>query len=852
MDHGGYFIVNGVEKVRVTRIRSSAAYPRCCGKRICTAAAQVLLAQEKLRTNFPYVFAGKSKFEYVCEVRSCHEMKMRSTSTLYINITSTAGGVIPEIVTSVPFIDMEIPLLVLFRLLDVENKEEAIEYVLCGETGPIEQLIRGILEVDAHSGVNTEELIEWIGKTGTRETTRERRHRYMEHIISNEVLPHMGLTRDPSVNKRKAIYLGYMIRKLLLVHLGKAQCDDRDHYSNKRIDTSGMLMSLLFRQHFRNFLKTLTTQITKLVDAGKLHGANIGDLINHKRISSGFKYAFSTGNWGMQKGSSAQTGVAQIMSRMTPLSAIANLRRINTPINREGKAPKPRQLHYTSWGIVCPVETPEGASCGLVKNLSMLCHVRVGCVSLSVAELILAIDHPKVATLLECSVEQRRLCCPVFVNGTLIGFVNKELAGALCDLLRSMRRSQDLPFDASIALSEGCVYVSMDPGCLCRPLFVTSKLRELKQVIQETNPDGLWLKLVASGIVEYVDKQEEDAMMVALSMGDAAKDQRYTHCEIHPSMQNGICASYIPYADHNQAPRNCYQSAMGKQAVGIPTTNFSRRMDTISHVLYYAQQPLVTTQVEKIVTGSSAPSGCNPIVAIACYTGFNQAPAPSLLPVAAPRRCSPLPSRAAATCPFPVAGGLRHNEPGGDRPRPLPFDAAAHVQGRGEGGRRGLRAVREPSEHRLRGDARRLLREDRGRRDREGGGGGGSGRRHHRKDHLHLRGRGRVGGEAPDQEGQEHARAPRRRGGGRRDRAQRHQGREQVRQGEDTRSQDSNDRGALTAEPAEPALRRGSRSHTLMDPMRAGQVFVAARAERRHRNGVQTGRHAIHPGRHHA
>ena len=231
LDQGGYFIVKGNEKV--------------------------LVAQEKLHHNTPYVFSVKqpSRFALQCEIRSCHERKLRSTSSLYIYITNAKKGATPEMVVELPFVKMYVPILALFRLLGGGERAGGGG----GHRGRRGRARgappRSILDNDTTADMTAEALYDWIGKEGTRETSRERRQRYLDHIVNCEVLPHQGLVHTPEVLRAKALYLGLMVRKLIRVYTGELQCDDRDHYAAKRVDCAGVQYGLLFRQVFRATLQ---------------------------------------------------------------------------------------------------------------------------------------------------------------------------------------------------------------------------------------------------------------------------------------------------------------------------------------------------------------------------------------------------------------------------------------------------------------------------------------------------------------------------------------------------------------------------------------------------------------------
>ena len=401
LDPGGYFVINGVEKA--------------------------LIAQERLRTNVPFIFAlkGKGKHQLCCEIRSCAESKLRSTSTLCVYITAAKNGAMPEMVAVLPFMQsVSIPVLAVFRLLRVETRAEAVSLIVGDdEDAPEMRLLCSILDNDMTAGMTTADIFEWLGREATTEPTRERRQRFLDHIVSSELLPHMGLANEPAVLRAKAAYLGFMVRKLIRVYTGELQPDDRDHYAGKRVDPSGM--GLLFRQLYRSVLKSASAQMARLRDANKLRYANVSLLIGTKRITNAFRYAFSTGTWSAQstKSSPTQTGVVQMISRMSVLATISNMRRVNTPISRETKAPKPRMLHSTSWGLLCPKETPEGTACGLIKALAMLAHVRVGAPSEAIEAQLRQACHPAHLRLLdEVDGATRARGVPVLVNGMLVGY----------------------------------------------------------------------------------------------------------------------------------------------------------------------------------------------------------------------------------------------------------------------------------------------------------------------------------------------------------------------------------------------------------------------------------------------
>jgi len=616
LDYGGYFIISGTEKA--------------------------IIMQEKVRNNYPYIrkMPAKHRFSHKCEIRSLHESKMRSTSTLYIHITAQKGSAPPRVFVEVPFINMLIPLCAIFRLLDIHNKGTMMEYIVgkemekdvstfkCHQKNKNDSMIHivsCILDDDLHGTftMTTEELIQYIGRKGTNQMTSDQRIRTIKHMISNEFLPHMGLTSTPESLQRKAAYFGYVIWKLVLVYTKHLPIDNRDDYCHKRIETPGILLGLLFRQLYRNHVKMLQMTLHKNLESCKK--INPLSLLNPKKMTTSLQYPLATGNWCITKGTSSQTGVAQVLSRLTYNSTLSHLRRVNTPLNREGKNPEPRQLNHTHWSVLCPAETPEGESCGLMQNISLLTHIRIGYKSDTIRTFVLM--DPFTRKLKDCSTSDLYEYIRILINGTLIGTTTDP--DGLLHKLRKKRQYGDIPYDSSLAYlkNQREISITTDTGDTSRPVFILEKMKKLQKTIDgyRNFPNGLWNGLLEKGIIQYMNKEEEKMYLVASGVRHMKTfpHKNYTHMEIHPCIILGICANMINFSEHNQSPRNMYQASMMKQRISNYAKNFMNRLDTISYSLCHGQQPLVQTYADQLLHGNELPSGQNAIVAVCTYAGYN-------------------------------------------------------------------------------------------------------------------------------------------------------------------------------------------------------------------------------------
>jgi len=283
----------------------------------------------------------------------------------------------------------------------------------------------------------------------------------------------------------------------------------------------------------------------------------------------------------------------------------------------------------------CPCETPEGHGVGVVKNMSATTAITIFTSPITVYAFIQQLET--LVSLREATMEQKHSETRVFLNGSWIGMVMNENTISMVHQLRQAKRAGRLHIYTGIVWKNAYkeLWLTTEAGRVIRPLYYAPALREIaadrtgalkEQVmaIQDWNQMLLWETPSGDHLFEYVDAGETDCAYLAMDYEKAVADPTTTHCEIHPSVMLGTTASYIPFPDHNQSPRNAYQSSMGKQAMGIYALNFRERFDAMSHVLCYPEIPMVSSFMSRHYGAQELPAGQNIVVAIMTYTGYNQ------------------------------------------------------------------------------------------------------------------------------------------------------------------------------------------------------------------------------------
>jgi DNA-directed RNA polymerase II subunit RPB2 len=624
MDCGGYFIIKGSEKT--------------------------VLGQERAAENRIYCFDGKNttKWNWFAEIKSVPDFKCISPKQIDMMIASKNNGFGNGIYVNIPRIKQPVELFVVFRALGIVSDRSICEHILLNiDDLRYDELLNSLQAsiIDANKYPTQEDalkhIITMVAFTPInmdRETGARKKREFALDVLSNDLFPHC--TTVP----QKIYLLGAMAKKLLETSLGWLPPDDRDSYLNKRIELTGTLLNNLFRNYFNKLIKEMQKQVVREINNGSwksmenyediINMTNIYKIMKSTTIENGINRALSTGDFSIKQSNSSKVGVAQVLNRLTYVASLSHLRRINTPLEKSGELIAPRKLHNTTWGFLCPAETPEGQSIGVVKNISYMAHITIPTISSSlydyVAPFIIKIDeniHPRD---LHDKVK-------VFVNGCWLGVTDTphELFMEMKD--KKHRGIINIYTSVVFDYKQMEIRICNDGGRLTRPVLRVRNNRALltPEIVQQVaNKELSWNDLLTScqldeSVIEYIDPEEQNYSMIAMKsktryLVDPRLKINYTHCEIHPSTIFGVLASCIPFPEHNQAPRNTYQCAMSKQSIGIYSTNYDQRMDKTAYILTYPSRPLVDTRLMNFIQLNKIPSGQQIHVAIMTHTGYNQ------------------------------------------------------------------------------------------------------------------------------------------------------------------------------------------------------------------------------------
>ena len=684
-DTGGYFIINGNEKVVIT--------------------------QERAAENKIYVYPVKNNTKYImqAELKSVPSFKCISPKQINMMVCSKNNGFGNPLVIQIPRLKQPMPIFAVFRALGIVSDKAICDIILLNVSKIMEnseddmyKLSASMLNalqasiIDANKWLTREEAFQHLAHyvmfnpppDMDKESGLKKKREFVLDILQNDLFPHCNTAT------LKLFYLGYMASRLLLVYCTKGAFDDRDSYLNKRLDLTGTIMNNRFRTDFNKFVKDMQRVIIREINTGSwrnkgvteyeniINETNINKIFKSTTIESSIKGALSTGNFTPKNMSAntnqnAKVGVAQMLNRLNYISGLSHLRRVSTPYNKSDKHIPPRKLHGTSYGYICSAETPEGQSVGVVKNLAYLCHITIAADPTPIHDFFETIDgaNPWGFTTLDYMYKkniqfQNRDCTdplaymsaddiiidttPLFgkikilLNGAWIGIVEQPIQFYATLKERKLRGMFNIYTSIVYNIAEKEISICTDGGRVVRPLFrVTPDTQQLyfnTQTVQAISSGKIkWEEMLIpyqsatdpaikwdTALIEYVDPEEENTITISRSIAELlvrTSDNnrlRYTHCEIHASSQYGVTAACIPFPEMNQSPRNAYQSAQAKQAIGTYVTNYYERMDKTSYQLVNSQRPLVETRLMNILHLHDIPWGVNIRVAIMTFTGYNQ------------------------------------------------------------------------------------------------------------------------------------------------------------------------------------------------------------------------------------
>lgn len=326
-DVGGYFIINGTEKV--------------------------LIAVEDLASNTFFVdaTAGVTNFEGRMfsergSLKIPHTIERLKDGIFYLTFTRAK----------------RVPIILVIKSLGLLKDEDIVNAVSSEQQ--FDEVIVNLYDyVDTKS---REDAIDLLARKMNINQPKDVRLERIAELLDRYLLPHIGVTKEARLHK--AYMLAKMLKKYILVSRGIRPTDDKDHYMNKRLKLSGDLLADLFRVNLKILIGDLLYNFQRIVKRGKFPSIKV--IIRDKLLTSRIYSAMATGSW-----VGGRKGISQRIQRLNHLHTLSNLQRIVSPLSSSQENFKARELHPTHLGRLCPTETPEGTPIGLRKNLALMAEI---------------------------------------------------------------------------------------------------------------------------------------------------------------------------------------------------------------------------------------------------------------------------------------------------------------------------------------------------------------------------------------------------------------------------------------------------------------------------------------------
>ena len=635
-DSGGYFIVDGSEKILITR--QEAAFNT------------LYIRHQKTDPKVAFYAFISCLNPETRQVKRVSFTWMKQQNTVQV---------------SIPFVRDPIPIFVLFRAMGLQSDEDIVRAILPDPDSAESKILEPLLHesiLEAFPLLDTFSAIQFI-----KVLTKGFSEAHVLDILHNQTFIHVE--NRPGA---RIAFLAECVRRILRVQAGIDAETDRDDIRNQRCLTTGILTRILFQDVYKGWKKKTILRIDEQYNYnGTLYrDMNFQNLFQQGTLNEIFKSGALTegifrgfkGKWGSGMGEE-KTGVIQPLSRLSYMDFMSHCRRVVLDFDTGESLAGPRRLHPSQFGYFCTSETPGGASIGITKNLSILTMISTGTEPAGLIKWLL--ERGKVMSCDEMTPDTVGISVPVFVNAGIVGYTQQP--AVLRDVLKAMKWTGCLPVSASIGFSirDRRVNIFLDEGRPIRPLihlrtggeipslalalidssvkatltwrdlvmgslpltkdrglFQTGFIDPLSTVVAPAMEDYLKALVPYIGAIEYVDPYEANEAYVAM-FPDYIKEES-SHLEIHPSTMLGLLTSVIPFPNHNQSPRNQLSCSQSKQGLSVYATNYPNRFDNMVHVLSYGEAPIVRTLYYDYIADGQMPYGQNLMVAIGSFTGYNQ------------------------------------------------------------------------------------------------------------------------------------------------------------------------------------------------------------------------------------